>query len=187
MCLTAVKSLDFAEILWFSGTFSVLALMMSLSLFVLLDTFFCTKGNTRIHWAFSPWAENRSQWKWTMVVSGGTVVFDSSSKTLFNLQSIRTYINGRENSSDKHSARKHWIIPQCKSCAWSFAGYTSLAVCCTEVLFVGLFVICFFFFHFTINTGVNNDNFKARFFSVTGINSTVWFPGLPHSCLFWAV
>lgn len=31
-----------------------------------------------------------------MGVSGGTVVFDSSSKTLFNLQSIRTYLNKRE-------------------------------------------------------------------------------------------
>lgn len=48
MCLTAVKSLDFAEILWFSGTSPVLALMMKLSLFAFLDTLFCITGNTKI-------------------------------------------------------------------------------------------------------------------------------------------
>lgn len=149
MCLTAVKSLDFVETLWFSGTFSVLALMMRLSLFAWLDTLFCIKGNSRIHWAFSQWAENRSQWKWTMEVSGGTVTFHSSSKTSFNLQSIRTYLNRRENPSDKHSAGKHRIIPQCKWCAWSLAGYTNsaLTVCCTEAPFVDPLLICFSSLH----------------------------------------
>lgn len=49
-----------------------------------------------------------------MVVSGETGVFDRSSEIFFNLQSIRTYLNRKENSSDKYGPRKGLIIPQCK-------------------------------------------------------------------------
>lgn len=48
MCLTAVKSLDFAKITWFSGISPVLALMMTLSLFVFLGMLSCIKENTKM-------------------------------------------------------------------------------------------------------------------------------------------
>lgn len=84
-----------------------------------------------------------------MGVSGGTVVFDSSSKTLFNLQSIRTYLNKREtllintvleniesfpSASDVHGVHITFWLHQ-----------LSITVCCTEALFVGHLVIWFFF------------------------------------------
>lgn len=47
MCLTAVKSLDFAKIAWFSGTSPVLALMR-LFLFAFLGTRFCIKGSMKM-------------------------------------------------------------------------------------------------------------------------------------------
>lgn len=145
MCLTAVKYLDFAKIMWFSGTSPVLALTMRLSLFAFLGTLFCIKANTKMCWTFSQWVENRSQWKWTMLVSGKIIVVDSSFKTFFNLQSISTYLSRKQSFSDKHSARKCSVIPQRKWCVRSSVGYTELAcsiiICYTEALFV---VFCWF-------------------------------------------
>lgn len=48
MCLTEMKSLDFAKIMLFSGTSPVLALRTRLSLFAFLGMLSCTEENMKM-------------------------------------------------------------------------------------------------------------------------------------------